>query len=383
VEYTYDDNGNMTQKKIGTAAVNYIYDAANRLVKVEDDATQTVIAEYYYDPFGRRLWKEVGGTRTYFFYSEEGVIAEYDASGVEIRSYGYQPDSTWTTDPLFLKEGGTYYWYQNDHLGTPQKLVATDGTVVWSAQYTAFGEAVVDVATVINNLRFPGQYADDETGLHYNYFRYYDPKLGRYLRVDPTGLAGGINVFTYAYNTPLNAVDPLGLAVWELTIGGFAVAGPPGAATGAIVGLGIVVGGYAVCRASGGCRVEELPHITIGAPPSAIPGPYPEIRPISPFFPLIALMCDPDAIPKEKVKPIPKPKRRGKKCVCNCRAYCDENYANNPCIGVKLYGIGQGVAPTCAQAALDGKKDAIADLGGKPKHQECRCIDSKGNPQNF
>jgi RHS repeat-associated protein len=212
VEYEYDANGNLTQITVaGSVVWTYTYDAANRLVHVED-GTGTISADYYYDPFGRRLWKDVGGTKTYFFYSEEGLIAEYDASGVEIRSYGYKPDSTWTTDPLWLKEGGTYYWYQNDHLGTPQKLVAQNGTVVWSAQYSSFGEATIDIETVTNNLRFPGQYFDVETGLHYNYQRYYDPKIGRYVRKDPIGLDGGLNVFLYALNDPINKRDLLGLA---------------------------------------------------------------------------------------------------------------------------------------------------------------------------
>ncbi len=80
----------------GQVVREYMYHAANRLVRVED-GINTVIAEYDYDPFGRRLWKEVGGIRTYFFYSEEGLIGEYDASGNEIKTYGYKPDSTWTT----------------------------------------------------------------------------------------------------------------------------------------------------------------------------------------------------------------------------------------------------------------------------------------------
>ncbi len=89
VEYVYDENGNMIQKKVGTVAVNYIYNVENRLVKVEDDLTKTVIAEYYYDPFGRRLWKDVGGIRTYFFYADEGLIGqygEYDEDGTDLRS---------------------------------------------------------------------------------------------------------------------------------------------------------------------------------------------------------------------------------------------------------------------------------------------------------
>ena len=158
------------------------------------------------------MWKDVAGTRTYFFYSDEGLIAEYDESGNELKSYGYQPDSTWTTDPLFLKQNGSYYFYQNAHLGTPQKLMAQNGAVVWSASYSAFGEATIQVETITNNLRFPGQYYDAETGLHYNYHRYYDPKIGRYVSADPIGFTDGeVNWYGYALNNPIRAFDPFGL----------------------------------------------------------------------------------------------------------------------------------------------------------------------------
>jgi len=175
----------MIRKAMGAVVRNYLYDIDNRLVRVED-GSGSVIAEYYYDPFGRRLWKEVAGVRTYFCYADEGLVAEFDASGNQIKSYGYRPGSIWTTDPLFMEQGGRYYFYHNDHLGTPQQMTSVSGAVVWAAEYEAFGKAMVDASsTVTNNLRFPGQYYDEETGLHYNFHRYYDSGIGRYTSVDP------------------------------------------------------------------------------------------------------------------------------------------------------------------------------------------------------
>ncbi|MCP4669908.1 MAG: RHS repeat-associated core domain-containing protein [Desulfobacula sp.] len=93
-------------------------------------------------------------------------------------------------------------------------MTAVNGAVVWSAKYSSFGKAEVDPSsTVENNLRFPGQYYDGETGMHYNWHRYYDPDTGRYLTPDPIGLAGGINPFVYSLNNPINYIDPSGL-IW-------------------------------------------------------------------------------------------------------------------------------------------------------------------------
>ena len=85
-----------------------------------------------------------------------------------------------------------------------------NGTVVWSADCRPFGQADVTVNTVANNFRFPGQYEDEETVLHYNWHRYYEPVIGRYLRADPFGLLTKMNLYTYSEN-PVTYFDPHGL----------------------------------------------------------------------------------------------------------------------------------------------------------------------------
>ncbi len=146
--------------------------------------------------------------------------------------YGWKPDGLWGTDPLYMVEGGKTYFYHNDHLGTPQRLTsAADGAVVWSAGYLAFGAVVVDPSsTVENNLRFPGQYADAETGLYWNFQRYYDPEGGRYTQVDPIGFAGGdVDLYGYVSSDPLNFIDPSGMQKDLTQKGPFAVESIPAA----------------------------------------------------------------------------------------------------------------------------------------------------------
>ncbi len=106
------------------------------------------------------------------------------------------------------------YYFITDHLGTPMKMTDESGAVVWSADYRPFGEVAMNNGTALNNFRFPGQYHDLETGLHYNYHRFYQPKTGRYVTPDPIGLAGGTNPFVYVTNNPINSEDPNGLAAF-------------------------------------------------------------------------------------------------------------------------------------------------------------------------
>ena len=103
------------------------------------------------------------------------------------------------------------YAIHADHLGTPLNVTDARQKVVWHAEYTPFGEAAIEKEKVTLNIRFPGQYFDEETGMHYNYFRDYDPQTGRYLTSDPIGLKGGINSYAYVQCNPLSYGDPLGL----------------------------------------------------------------------------------------------------------------------------------------------------------------------------
>jgi RHS repeat-associated protein len=115
-----------------------------------------------------------------------------------------------------MKQGTQYYFYHNDHLSSPQKMPAVNGSTVWSAKYEFFGKAEIDsTSSVVNNLRFPGQYYDSETGLYYNFYRYYDAWSGRYLTADPIRLRE-INPFVYTNDRPTVRVDPFGLISAEI-----------------------------------------------------------------------------------------------------------------------------------------------------------------------
>jgi RHS repeat-associated protein len=228
ITYQYDANGSQIKKTEGATVTDYIYNGENRLTQIKQGAT--TLASYAYDPFGRRISKTVNGTTTYYFYNDEGLTAEADSTGAVQVSYGYAPNSTWGTDPLYMRVNGTYHYYLNDHLGTPQQLAMKNGATTWSAIYEAFGKATVTSSSITNNLRFPGQYADSETGLHYNMFRTYDHQTGRYIMVDLAGLNGGNNSYIYAGSAPITVTDNLGLFAGGPIIGpgGIGRGGTPG-----------------------------------------------------------------------------------------------------------------------------------------------------------
>lgn len=164
---------------------------------------------------------------TAFMYDEAGqLLGEYVHDGSDPNSQG--GEYIWLPRPDggselvgHVKSQGSQtqrYAVHSDHLGTPRRISNESGQPVWQWAYSAYGDNAAQVLAAAPsgfefNSRFPGQYFDSESGKHYNYFRTYDPKTGRYTQVDLIGLEGGWNRFVYVEGNPLSFIDPRGLAV--------------------------------------------------------------------------------------------------------------------------------------------------------------------------
>jgi RHS repeat-associated protein len=195
---------------------HYSYNIFNQLIQVEKPESTQI--EYRYDAIGRRIAKVVDGNLTQFVWNQFQLIGEEQAS--KRIEYVFYPEHF---IPLCHLEEDKAYFYQIDQLGTVREVTDDDGQLLWSGNYQAFGQCQVDnSARITNPLRFPGQYWDEETELHYNQFRYYDPQTGRYLTKDPISyLSGDFNLYRYGKNDPVNQSDVLGL---EALVAGWAVA---------------------------------------------------------------------------------------------------------------------------------------------------------------
>lgn len=210
VKVTTNADGNITSipPANSSSLATFTFSVANRLASVTGTP---LAATFAYDWAGQRFSKtNNGSTPSIYSYMQGGtLIAENDNGTVTDYIYAdgrpiaiLKPGAAPTADQV--------NYIVADHLGTPQLVSNSDGTPIWSTTYQPFGTAGLINASINQYLRFPGQYADVETGFSYNLNRDYMPNLGRYLQTDPIGLGGGTNLYSYVGSSPLVNVDPKG-----------------------------------------------------------------------------------------------------------------------------------------------------------------------------
>jgi RHS repeat-associated protein len=199
--YSYDANGNLTQKMDSTGTWNYSWDYENRLKQVTRPDSTTV--SYKYDALGRKIQrnKSTGGSTNYI-YDGADVIKDInsDNSTVEyLNGPGIDNKLRQTSS------AGTLYFSQ-DHLGSTRALTDSSGNVVESISYDSFGNG----SSALSRYGYTGREWDADSNLYYYRNRWYDPQEGRFISEDPIGLGGGINLYAYVENNPLKFIDPMG-----------------------------------------------------------------------------------------------------------------------------------------------------------------------------
>lgn len=204
-------NGNITNipPADSTAYATFAYNNANRLASVTGSP---VAATFVYDYAGQRYSKTNGGTpATVYSYMQGGTLITENDNGV-VADYVYADGRPIAViQPTATPAASQISYVVTDRLGTPQITVNGSGASTWNSTYQTFGTTDSVTASITQNLRFPGQLADAETGFSYNLNRDYMPNLGRYLETDLIGLAGGANSYIYVGANPVSGYDPSGL----------------------------------------------------------------------------------------------------------------------------------------------------------------------------
>ena len=228
--YYYDCFGNLIHRELANGEVqNYFYDLHDQLVKAEifkKDGSKETWA-YTYDALGRRIGKgrlkneEVSDgleEETRFVWDGSHLLQEVQPDGRYTYLYtdpdSYEPLAqvrNWTNEDGESKQ--EIHYFHCDQIGIPREMTDSDGNLVWFGDYYGWGKLKSETnisGTAHQPFRLQNQYADRETGLHYNFFRYYEPNVGRFVNQDPIGLMGGENFYQFAPNIQ-EWLDPLGL----------------------------------------------------------------------------------------------------------------------------------------------------------------------------
>ena len=212
-DFHYDEFGNQIRETGKGIKTRREYNAFNQLSCFNNNGTLT---QYDYDPLGRRIAKHTEHGKIDYIWDNDQLIGECQHG--EYTWYINLPNQF---HPVALIKKGEVYYYHLDQLNTPRFVTNNKAEVVWENQADAYGFEEPEAESESNKensftqpIRFQGQYLDEESGLHYNRYRYYSPKQQRFINQDPIGLVGGINHYQYAPN-PVNWVDPFGLMCKE------------------------------------------------------------------------------------------------------------------------------------------------------------------------
>ncbi|EKM0374298.1 RHS domain-containing protein [Cronobacter turicensis] len=221
----YDGFGRLIQRRDKSGVIQqFAYDDEQRVREITFTGhAEFKKVEYRYDPLGRRthkiLWRYGEKDPETIRFDWQGLQLAGEQSDREPDHYVQYVYTEGSYEPLArvdsVFDDCEIYWYHTELNGLPERVTDVDGQTVWRGQFSTWGETERELSVpqwqVPQNLRFQGQYLDRESGLHYNLFRYYDPVAGRYTQMDPIGLAGGINTYSYV-GDPLTGIDPFGLA---------------------------------------------------------------------------------------------------------------------------------------------------------------------------
>jgi RHS repeat-associated protein len=206
--YTYDPNGNLTQKVEGPDTWTYEWTAENLLKRVLKNSVEQ--ARFAYDPNGRRVEKVIGGITTTYLHSGLDVLREQSGT---VRLYVHGPA---VDEPLAIDDGsGALSYYQADELGSVVSTTNSAGAIAQSRQYDAWGNLLT--GATVGSYAFAGREWEPETQLYFYRARFYDAKIGRFLSEDPLGFQADGNFYRYVLDNPVNLIDPMGLDVQVCT----------------------------------------------------------------------------------------------------------------------------------------------------------------------